>query len=138
MSDIEAVVLPLTVRRLVAIHAALVELSRRKLPSLTVDIKVASRIDSMRVEIEKFNERRQEIIKEHTGADDRLERAVEMQGKLDELLNQVVEIPAPKTKITESDLPKAMKGDDGEKNAAGIGAIVADLAPEFFDLTEEA
>jgi len=137
MPDITPAVLTLPFKRVIAIHSALVDLARRKLPSITVDLKVARRIDSLRVEAETFDKRQKALIAEHTGDDNKLERAVEFQQKLDALRDEVIEIPAPKSKITEADLPKAMKGDDGEKNAAGIGAIVADLAPEFFDLPEE-
>lgn len=138
MSDIEPAVLVLSYRRVAAIHSALKQLANRKLPSITVDLKVARRIDALRVEMDTYDKRRKELIGAHTGEDDKLERPIELQQKLDLLDAEMIEIPAPKSKITEADLPKSMKGDDGEKNAAGLGAIVADLAPEFFDLPEEA
>lgn len=135
-----ALILPF--RRVVAIHAALTQLANRRLPSIQSDLRVARRIDLVKTEIATYEKRRKELIKEHArtdeGGDEKLVRPMELQAKLDALLDEVCDIRLPKTKLTEADLPKAMKGDDGEKNAAGLGAIVADLAPEFFAVADEA
>jgi hypothetical protein len=141
MSDITLTVLALSFRRLIAIHDALKTLGNRKLPSITSDFKVARRLDAVKPAVERFETLRKKTIAEHTETDDqgegKLVRAIALQQTLDALLDTVDEIPAPKSKLTEADLPKPMKGDDGEKNAAGLGAIIADLGPEFFETPEE-
>ncbi|MFA6165380.1 MAG: hypothetical protein WC700_02105 [Gemmatimonadaceae bacterium] len=144
-----ALILPF--RRIVAIHGALTQLANRRLPGIQNDLRVARRLDLIKTEVAAYEKRRKEIIKEHTSTDDageeKLVRPMELQGKLDALLEEVCDIKPPKTKLTEADLPKAMKGMinagngrdtiDGDSNAAGLGAIVADLAPEFFAVADE-
>ncbi len=148
MSDTVAIIL--TYRRIVAIHGALTQLANRKLPSITNDLKVARRLDAIKVEYATYEKRRKEIIADHMETDAAGEtkavRALELQQRLDALLDETCDIKEPKSKLTQEDLPKPMKGQiklpdgsvvEGEMNAAGLGALVADLAPEFFSTPDE-
>lgn len=55
--------------------------------------------------------------------------------EFDALLSATVDVPDPKVRLAQHDLPKASKKDD-LTNTAGNGIIQATLAPEFFDLTD--
>jgi len=54
--------------------------------------------------------------------------------ELDTLLSGDVDIPAPRAKMQENDLPKALKSNDA--NHVGAGLIAVTLAPEFFTLVD--
>lgn len=139
MSD--ATTITLTNRRLEIIYTALAILGNRKLPSPAADFKISRRLESMKPAIDAWKATRKKIIEEHTTKDGSLEHASDLQRKLQELDELETEIPKPKSLLSLSDLPRALKGTirvsdgsthDGEMNAAGLGAIVADLGPEFF------
>lgn len=54
--------------------------------------------------------------------------------EFDILLSEAVDIPAPRAKMQENDLPKALKSNDA--NHVGAGLIAVTLAPEFFTLVD--
>lgn len=133
MSDM----LILTNHRILAIHSALVDLARRKLPSITVDLKVARRIESLKPALAAYEAVHKKTIAEYTDAEGKMVNAMGLQAAINELNANRVEIPAPKSKLAQADLPVDLKGDEGQKNTTGLSAIITDLGPDFFDMPEE-
>lgn len=59
----------------------------------------------------------------------------QIRAEVDALLATAYDVPEPKVRLMQHDLPKAAKKDD-LANTAGNGIIQATLAPEYFDLAD--
>ncbi len=136
----ERQMLTITYKRLREIISGFNGLKDRKLPSLNVELRVAAQIRTLAGPIDDYATIRRKIIKEAqvmNATDDAelLEKKMSLQEEIQKLDEQTVEVLAPKKRLTIADLP--VKGDDKDKNTAGLAGIMVALSPEFFDLPEE-
>lgn len=136
--------LELSYKRLGEIMSGFQALKQRRLPNVNVDLRVASQYRRLVGVYEDYQTVRKKIIAEHelpgSDASDeiKLENKLELRNKLDQLDAQTVKVDAPLKRLSREDLPQTFKGDGGDQNTAGLAAIMAALAPEFFDLPDEA
>lgn len=113
---------------------ALVELSSRTLPTITVDLKVARLIKTFKDPYEAIETARQKLLKELPIAEapdpDRFERVRDLRFK-EEVLDIVEELPdvPDRLMIQEADLPKAIKTGRAEENRGGLADILVNLGP---------
>jgi hypothetical protein len=125
------------------IHSALLMMSQRLLPTTDTDMKVGAALGVVRKVAEPIISARNNVVTrvvEGLGIKDvqkmvglqqdmMMARIQEEQDKFDaELMDFEID---DKYIITRNDLPKDRVGDDGWKNRAANGAIIADLGPLF-------
>jgi hypothetical protein len=124
-----------TNRRLRQMYTALSALSARTLPTITSDLKVAARLRDLRGLYEDTGAVIRKIREAHPAPDDtegdRLPVALmeARQQQIEELLDQEVELPdwPDEKRITDADLPKALKTGAAEENRAGVADVVLNL-----------
>lgn len=130
----------LTNRRITELAGAFKLLLSRALPAISAQ-RAAILFNSLRPFVESYEEaikglqvREAEAMKLED--EDAKDAALsQIRAELDTLNATAYEVPDPKVKLAQHDLPKAAKKDD-LGNTAGNGIIQATLAPEFFDLSD--
>lgn len=135
MTDTTTMTLPnKTVER---IYKALVMLSRRTLPGINSDLKVAKLRRFFAPLAEPIEEARQKKLIENSedvAGESQLKNAAAVAASNIEIANQPCEFDKPRWTIVEGDLPKELKGEPsqqnpfaGNANRTGVGEIVAEL-----------
>lgn len=119
------------------IYKALVALSRRTLPSITSDLKVAKLRRFFAPLAEPIDEARQKKLIEHSvevAGESQIQNAAEIATANMTIANATCTFDKPTITITEADLPKDLKGEPsaanpyaGNANRTGIGEIIAEL-----------
>lgn len=125
----------LTNAKLQAMHAALSQLGNRRMALITGDLKVSRLLKAITPVVEALPAAKQRITSEALEGKNLQDLKqpeitainAEIAAKQRALDEETVEIELPNIRLTEDDLPKEQKGEDGWKNAAQLGAIVADL-----------
>lgn len=125
----------LTNAKLQAMHAALAQLGNRRMALITGDLKVSRLLKAITPIVEGLPAAKQRITSEALEGKDlqNLKQPeitainAEIAAKQRALDEETVEIELPNIRLTEDDLPKEQKGEEGWKNASQLGAIVADL-----------
>lgn len=118
-------------RELVQVYSALTILSRRKLPSITNDLKVARIVKKLKPSFEVYEELRTAIVKDID--QNNKNEVANAEQKILELLRQDADVPDIGLTITKADLPLDLKGEEGQLNSAGLASIIIDLGPYFVD-----
>lgn len=127
-------------RELRDIHSGLTLLAARTLPSISSDLKVARLLRKHVLGLHRDTEAAREgIVRRHptpTDADGTNPPAIVQEARANEFndfLDAKVGLGeiADSLLIEEADLPKALKGETGEANRQGVGAIVALLGPLY-------
>ena len=129
-----------TNRQLRDINQGLTALASRTLPSIKSDLKVAKLLRKHIAGPYRDTEAAREgIIKRHPTPPDVLEERAPAAiqeartNEFNEFLDKSVDLGeiADGLLIDEDDLPKAMKGEQGEANRQGVGGIVSLLGPLY-------
>jgi hypothetical protein len=118
---------------------ALRTLANRRMGNVGADLKVARMLGVLGPLAEPIGGVKQRAVKEALGSAGKDTtgaalsllniRAAEAQEEIDAALVEV-ELPV-RFALKEADLPKEMSGEAGWQNAAGLGALVADLGPLY-------
>lgn len=130
----------LTNKRIQELAGAFRLLLSRALPSISAQ-RAAILFNGLRPFVESYDEVMKPLQVREAAA-----LKLEDEGEKDAALSQIraevdalnataYEVPDPKVRLAQHDLPKAAKKDD-LANTAGNGIIQATLAPEFFDLVD--
>lgn len=120
---------------------ALLAIAARALPSSTSENKVSFLLEDRFHRQYEVSERRrkQEVIEAHPAPDGVTEQSLpasltEARGRAYEMLADedlpIKKIPA-QMRLTAADMPKALKGDDGWKNAVGLASLRRMLGPLY-------
>lgn len=134
-----------TGNRLMEIRQGFLQLTQRRLP-VTSDLKVAMMFGKLRSVLDVYVDKMKELQAEQEAAELLAEGSPERQAaeaavrkRLLDLGDAKFEIPTPRNKLTESDLPSALKSKDGngDMNAAGRAAIAVALWPEYFEMKDD-
>lgn len=125
----------LTYAAVVGMHNALAVLSRRTLPTLTSDLKVARLFRAITPTVEEFNALRKKRIEENT-IDGKLNEAA-ASNAIAELLDADAALTLPDIRITEADLPKKLSGEGGDANREGVASVIIDLRCLYVDTADE-
>lgn len=126
-------------REIVAQVNALSVLANKVLPTASADTRVAYRLRVLKpIAVDAEGTRKKivaRVMKElETIEDPRLRDSTNaaMLVEIEDFFDaEADETPIFKSKLTDADLPKALKGDEGEKNREGLAAIQADLGILF-------
>lgn len=137
---------PMTYRRLRRIHAALSNLSARTLPTINSDLKVAATIRTHFQGPHEDSEQKIRKIRESNPIPDGVEGnnippaiLEQRQREIDDLLDQTVvdfDVAKVTRRITEADLPKALKTGAAEENRGALADILVNL-DFLYDLPDE-
>lgn len=127
----------LTNKQLTGIHVGLAALGNRKMALISGDLKVARLLKVVAPLSEPLGPAKQraasEVLDKYEVHSDSLTQTqilkinTEIKLAQDAIDQEPVEVEFPEIRIKEEDLPKEQKGEDGWKNASGLGAIIADL-----------
>ncbi len=119
------------------IYKALVALSRRTLPTITSDLKVAKLRRFFAPLAEPIDEARQRKLIEHSvevAGESQIHNAAEIATANMTIANELCIFDKPSIVIVEGDLPKDLKGEPsaqnpfaGNANRTGIGEIISEL-----------
>lgn len=124
-----------------AMYGALSILGNRRLPTVTADVKVGRLLRALAPVVDPLQVARQRIVADVLADRDPNElspleartleaEVVKRQAELDaQLAPEDFRMPAGMIEL--ADLPAAMTGAEGWKNAEALGAITADLGPLF-------
>jgi hypothetical protein len=116
--------------------SALAELGNRTLPTITSDLRVAKLLRLLKPDADEIDKRRAKIVEAATEAASKTEDQGErnaINAKLVADLNAFfsessdVELPPENKRLTESDLPKDLAGDNGADNRKALATLLADL-----------
>lgn len=135
--------LTLTGQRLYEIRSGFLSLKEKRLPNGDTEALVASIYQLIRPSCDAYMETLKKIERDLQNAellddpDEKLRAFNDAQQRLDALNAFVYEVPAPRTKLTRSHLPKQHKGKDGEMNPQGNAGIMIALGSEFFEMPDE-
>ena len=128
--------------RLMEIQGAFKALEQRALPPVS-DMRVASIFTPLREILDHYSRLVRAQEKElaeaegmEDGSEERRERERRALEELTKLGEATYEVPVPARRLTEADLPVAVKTKDGNGllNSAGRAAMARMLSPEFFEL----
>lgn len=136
----------LTNKKLQGIYNALSILGNRRMATANADLKVGRMLRKIAPQAEPITKARRRLFLDLTEAKKPEELAglahtvfqYQVAEKLDVFdAEEVVDLQLPSGQITKEDLPREMAGEDGWKNAAGLGAITSDLDILYSDVNEE-
>jgi hypothetical protein len=140
----ERATLSLSVKRLLEIESGFLTLKERKLRDLPLEMRVAAQFQSLQPALAAFREqenrlrdRQQDL--EQLAPEARETEQREIHAQFRALRDTTrFDVPAPLKRLRPEDLPEPRKHDPKDDNTLGRAGIAAALAPEFFDLPDEA